>query len=204
MKTKRRSPHWTATVVIALAAYFFQCGHDDGPDGLPPVIYQGTASDEALERFWDKLPGATESLASAAMITSPANGAELSVDPPPTITWQIPASSNGPDPRLRGFAKLASVEDPAWFGLAIARAHLPPVTGHVFLLELRTSAEEVDPLRVFTTELFWPIAADAWATLKATKRPVTVRLWNAYLNQNVVEEGPYTRPEATIFNIAVP
>ncbi len=203
--------------VFAIAAFFVQCGGEEpSTTELPPVVYGGSASDEALERVWPKIATAEVSASSGAKMTSPAPGTAVPKDSPQAITWMIGvarreapgvlpyASTAGHDRLVATGAPALPNRDPMinlYFGSALAEAHLPPVTGDVFLIELRTAANEENPLRVFTTDDSWFPDPMSWDRLKAAGGPITVKIYNAYVNKNVIEEGPYTRDDVTTFDI---
>lgn len=183
--------------MIGFSVYALRCGGDDHTaEGLPQVIYEGDASDEALERFWAKVPSATPSTTSGAVLSSPSNGAVLPAATPPTLRWMLATASRLADPQETTYGS-RRIAPARWLEIAPAHAHLPPVTGMVYLVELRTSAGEAAPSRLFTTNTEWTLDATTWSALKAAKKPVEVTIWNGYLNQNVVEEGPFVSAKTT-------
>jgi hypothetical protein len=182
MKTTRRA----IAISIALSIYVLRCG---GDSDLPEVTYDGGASDEAFERFWDKVETAEVSTTKGAALSSPVPDSEVPKGTPPKISWSIP-----------GIATKLPVHGPSRSApslfFSVAEAHLPAVTGNVFLLELGASG--VDPVRVFTTNVEWTVDAATWSKLIAGNGPITIQIWNAYLNQNVVEEGPFTQGSKSV------
>lgn len=190
------------TTVLALAivplAQVISCG-DGTTSGLPTVLYGGTATDEAFEQVWDRISRTTISNR-GAVVSSPMGGTMLPADPAPKITWTLPVSSrSAPEAgALRWAARRAA---PGVFGVASAWAHGTPTTGNVFLLELRTSAN-AEPIRVFTTLMEWQVDEASWRTLKGARAPVTITIWNAYLNQNLIEEGPFSTGNTVSFSIS--
>ena len=188
--------------LVVLAVQLVRCGAaDEGSagaceGGLPAsVVYDGAASDEAIERVWDRLCDA-RTLADAASLTSPAEGAVVSSTSAPTLRWaqqlSLAPARALPRQRTSGFS-LPSIS----FGVQPAWAHLPPVTGWVYLLELRPASG--DSLWVFTDQLQWTPDPVSWRRI-ASGGEITVRITSAYLNQNVVEEGPW-QGEARAFRI---
>ena len=175
------------------------------------MIYQGDASDEALERVWDKVPEAEGSF--EVQLSYPDDGQEIPAGPAPLFTWEnTSASLPGGVPRrvpLPAGGELAPRATPPTtfevpsLGFAEALAHLPPVTGWVYLVEFRASSTETDPLRVFTTETSWEPGVAEWSRLGSAAGAITVTLWSAYLNQNVIETGPL-KSGSTTFTIANP
>jgi len=180
-----------------VAATFVRCGSGGKDDtegkvcegALPDerrIVYGGDASDEAIERVWDKRCEAKEDPDWAPRIASPALDEEVSVDQPFTLSWDQRTT-------LRLSPGEAPVPGPTtpWisFGFAEAYAHLPPVTDWVQLFELRP--ENGEPLWVFTTERSWTPDAVVWREIKEWRGRVEVRALAAYLRKNVVDEGPY-------------
>lgn len=200
LERRVRTPRALLGAIVASAVLLtqaIQCSSGDESD-LPDAIYEGRASDEAYERLLDKLPAAQVSAMSAIVITSPANGSQLPSAPPPTLAWNLPtATLDEPRTGPRRFR-----DTPSWLAFRSAEAHLPPLTGNVFYLEIRSSSREEDTIRVLTTETSWAIDDASWRKLRERKAPVTIKAYNAYLNRNIVEEGPFTPPNATEFTIA--
>lgn len=193
-----------AAATVATAAYFIQCGPEESTVELPPVVYGGDASDEAFERVWPKIATAESSAMLSARISDPANGAALPAASSPTFSWSLASGAlnaprEAPDPD--GFEG-TPVRLTLSFGSATAEAHLPPVTGEVYLLEFVTGAGDANPLRVFTTDTSWTADPDSWNRLKAAGGSITIKLYNAYLNQNIIEEGPYASPEPVAFTVS--
>jgi len=200
-----RATRLAAALLAFLAVQTIQCGSDDTDpaDGagrcggaVPAILYPDeqagddagpVASDEALERVWDRRCRA-ERIAGAAAITSPAQGSTVS-RAEFSLAWEqtiaaAPARSPAPAAKGPALPRLS-------FGIREAAAHLPPVTGWVYLVEVR----QVDrpSIWVFTTRHEWrpdPVARAGLGT-----GPVTVQITSAYLRNNVVEEGPWLGEE---------
>lgn len=195
-------------VALALSTGLFLLHCDDGPSSpgaggaggevaLPEVIYDGRASDEALARVWDRLATAEPDAAKAPTMIVPANGATVPAAPPSDLAWELAIASALPAPAAappasRAFPRLA-------LGPAVAHAHLPPVTGFVYLAEITPHGGSV--IRLFTTNLRWTPDATTWAAIVAGGG-ASIRIWDTYLNENVVEEGPYVMPEAASFTVS--
>ena len=179
-----------AGLVAVLAVQCLRCGGDETPATLPDALFQGDASDEAFERFWPKVAEATASTAMGAMLATPAPGATVTATMPATLVWR---RADAALPTPGGPVRLATRA--GWFGLPVAHAHLPPVTAHVYLVELRAGSAE--PVRLFTTATEWAVDGVTWQSLIDAGGDVRVTIYNAYLNQNVVEEGPFVTPEVT-------
>ena len=191
-----------AAFLAFLAVQTIHCGDDsDDPDdgercggAVQTILYPDEtssdgssgpiASDEALERVWDRRCRA-ESLPGAASLTSPAAGATVS-RADLALRWdqtiaaapvRAPAAPAAPAFELPGIS----------FGIREAAAHLPPVTGWVYLIELRQG--EGESIWVFTTRHEW--RPDPVTRAMIADGPVEVRITSAYLRNNVVEEGPW-------------
>ena len=184
--------------ICLVAAFFVRCGEDDGETAglcgdarLPPVIYDGVASDEAIERVWDKRCLAKEH-AGAAALASPEEGSAVPAGKAPMMRWaqEIAAAPQParPGERRDGGFVLPSLS----FGIEEARAHLPPVTGWVYLIEMIPSSGET--VWLFTSLESWRPDPVSWRRLSGAET-ITVRITSAYLNQNVVEDGPWLGPE---------
>jgi hypothetical protein len=174
-----------------------RCGGEEEPN-VPEAVYGGKASDEALERVLDKLGAAEVSAAMSAVITSPAGNGTVSSTVSPAIAWNLPSAAEWSPEGVPAEERTAS-----WtWGPGVAWAHLPPVTGHVFLLEFRGQGSQEVLVRLFTTDMSWRVDDTSWGKLKAKGMPIEIKMYNAYLNRNVVEEGPYTPPSTTTFSIA--
>jgi hypothetical protein len=175
---------------VIVSVQLARCGDptEETPE-LPDVIYDGEASDEAWEVLWPRLADAE--VKASLQLVAPSGTVEAA--PPPTFTWGARASLS---PRFPGRAwPLPFLAPPA------ALAHLPPVSGTVVVLEIR-GAELV---RVFTTEGSWtPVAAEWQRITGGAAREVSVRLYSAYLNANVVEEGPFVSPAPATFHVEAP
>jgi hypothetical protein len=181
-------------LVVLAALQLVRCGSDDGGAGgtgtqLPDVVYDGGASDEAWEVLYPRLVSATEK--QTLQLVTPTGTVEAS--PPPLFTWGAQASRSAPH-----------VPGSAWplpLGPAVAVAHEPPVTGTVVLLEITGAST----LRVFTDQGSWTPGEQDWQTITGgTAREISVRLYSAYLNENVVTEGPFVSPEVAKFQVHAP
>lgn len=185
-------PRLAIFTLVILAVQLVRCG-DDLPDHgaeLPEVIYDGGASDEALEVVWPKLASAP--VAAELQLTAPQG--TIPAGPPPAFAWSAHASLV-PEPRVPGSAW------PLPFGPAVAQAHLPPVTGTVVLLEIQGATM----VRVFTDRSSWTPAQADWDRITGgAAREITVRLYSAYLNENVLEEGPFRSASDAKFQVEAP
>lgn len=186
--------------LAVLAVQLVRCGDDTGGgesashcEGALPtsVVYAGAASDEAIERVWDRRCDA-EAIDGAATLVSPAEGEAVPATRAPTLRWEqaLAAAPVRTQTRQGGtgpsFPTISFGVQPAW-------AHLPPVTGWVYLVELRP-ASGGESAWLFTDQLSWTPDAVMWGRLLGAGT-LTVRITSAYLNQNVVDEGPWLGQE---------
>jgi hypothetical protein len=159
-------------LVISLLLGVGACG-GEGEDACEP-LYQGGATDEAWRTMLDAIDRATQGGAQAPAFTAPAEGQVMaSGDAPPLIAWSSP----------------------------LAKPHLPPVTGDVYLVELRRAGMEC-PVNLLTTELSWQLDAASWAALTAGgAADVEVTLTGAYLSDGRITEGPFQPAAPRTFKI---
>lgn len=202
-----RRPSLTRFSLLAVtfaAATFFQCDGSEKPDGDPDtstcegalpggVVYpdEKKASDEALVRVWEARCRAPSDPSRAFVLAAPENGAVVPADVPVEIRWEK-AAAHG---RLLPFH----------FGVGRALAHMPPITGDVWLVEL-SPADGGDALHVFTGDTAWTPDDAQWSRL-VEMREVRVKIWNAHLEKGVIFEasdGPFVSPTIGSFTIEAP
>ncbi|WP_169788720.1 hypothetical protein [Vulgatibacter incomptus] len=205
---------WGAAAAAAIAATFIQCGSEKGSpetgrcEGAVPdrVVYpdERRASDEALERVWVDRCDASTDPAQAYVLISPADAATVPADQPVELRWGRALASAAP----AGIGRPARLDAPAFgwpsisFGIPKAAAHIPPITGWVYLVELRPAAGG-DPLYVFTADESWLPDEAEWAELRAMGS-IDVTIWTAYLDKNVIydaKDGPFVSPSPSRFTI---
>lgn len=166
-----------------------------GPD-LSGVIYAGAATDEALAAML--LAASKTDAAQGVVVDTPAAGATLPKDVPPTIEWHVKGSSASREvsPGER-FVRAAKVFSSFW-GPREAWAHGAPVNGRAYLLSFSTP-KSPDLVRVFTTELSYTFDAASWTKLALTGEPVTLVVTNAIFEDNRVAQdgGPFAGEAAT-------
>ena len=154
---------------------------DEAPEG---VIYGEGVSDEAWVAI-DEAPLVTDD-ASAPRLVRPT--ALPRSGPPPTFEWEAGAIARVHVPRHSHPARTRGLLA-ALFGVPVARAHLPPVTGAVFRLVLNLGTGE--PVRVLTKATIWTPDATSWSRIAAAPGPIGVELVGTYLDSNRVTEGPF-------------
>jgi hypothetical protein len=172
----------SATFVLAAA-----CG-----DTCEEPAFAGSASDEVWRVMLDARAAATTD-GDVATFTEPVAGATLAAASPPTFSWlsplkvaqALPSSTPAWRPRPKGL-----VDEVVALVLPPARAHLPPVTSDVYLLEVDVPGRTC-PVAGLTTELGFAFSADGWATIAADGGARTARLLSAFVTDNRVTEGAF-------------
>lgn len=190
------------------ASLLSACGDDHSHDGegggtnadLADVIYEGGATDEALEALI--AAGATSDAAQGTRFLTPAAGAVLDPSTPVAFTWAVgQTSASAPEASPRGRGRSRARVSPSLveravgslFGVRTAHAHGTPIDGRAYFLVFRT---ESNPrlLRVFTTRLEYTPSAEAWAKLTGEGGgAITAEITGAIFEQNRIPQdgGPW-------------
>lgn len=110
----------------------------------------------------------------APAFTAPAEGAIMTgSDAPPLISWSSP----------------------------LAKPHLPPVTGDVYLVEIAVPGRSC-PVNLLTTDESWQLDAASWAAVTAGgAHDVAVTITAAYLVEGRITEGPFQPSAPRTFKI---
>ncbi len=88
------------------------------------------------------------------------------------------------------------------FFVGTARAHLPPITGDVYFVELSVAGLDCPVARGLTTDESWTLSAAEWEAVKAhVGVPIQMDVTSAYLTENRVTEGPYRPTASTVFEL---
>lgn len=186
-----------------LALTLIQCGSEGG--GEADVIYQGTATDEAYVSFVDAEARITVNDAKAPSVTMPTEGQMYQPgDAPPPFRWTEGLSASlerVPLPARRGAARPATLMDLLLPGERAAFAHLPPVTGKVYLARFSIPGRSTQLLVLTTNTDYTPDAA-AWDSIKGASGPISLEIVAAYLRDNRIEEGPFKAAATRSFSIA--
>lgn len=183
---------------FALLLLTARCGHDHESDG---VIYLGSASDEAYLVLTDAEPRVMVNDAMAPVLSSPTEGQALAAATVPTFTWTAGFVALEPG-RLPGRRERRALPAaPAPWGEAAAHAHLPPITGAIFLLSFKPAEGSAAPVVVLTTESGFTPTAEVWTKIKALGSAITLEMTGAYLRSNVLEEGPFRATSPRHFTI---
>ncbi|MFO0749733.1 MAG: hypothetical protein U1F43_29295 [Myxococcota bacterium] len=176
MRRTRLALSLTSTLAGLALALVSACSDEAEPDpngDCPEPAYGGKASDEAWRAILDALPTAEVGSPHAVTLTSPTEGAVLSADGgPPTFAWTSPIALDiAPSGRVP--------------------RHLPPITDDIYYVQIGVAGEDC-AIEALTTELGWTPDAAAWAKLQAAAgKALTLTVTSAYLQENVVAEGPY-------------
>jgi hypothetical protein len=200
-----RSRHLTVAFALIVAGLSAACGGEDC-NTIEPA-YVGDASDEAWRVLLDARLDAQTS-GDVPVFTSPASGSALPADASPTFTWESPlrlAAASLPTvaPARRAPRGLLEAPFQALSGLFIpaARAHLPPVTGDIYFLEVDVPGRTCPVAGLTTADLSFTFATSDWEAIAAGGGARTARLMSAFLVDNRVTEGPFLAAPLT-FSIA--
>lgn len=202
------------SIVLTASALACDHDHDEEPivDACGEPAYGGDTSDEAWMAVVDAYDRAEIGTADAVTITSPAPATVVpATGPAPSFAWTSPLAAAPILPRALALAPISGASEGSWwldaldalggFFVGRAHAHLPPVTGDVYYVELRISGREC-AVRAFTTEQSWTPDAQDWATLKANVGvPIELVITSAYLSENRVTEGPFRPATALTFEV---
>jgi hypothetical protein len=176
------------------------CGSPDCSTVEPS--YLGDASDEAWRVLLDQRASAATG-GDAPVFTAPAAGSAHRPDVAPAFSWDSPlrlASQAPTDTRETRQTATASVGRgmldavlTTLSGLVVpsAHAHLPPVTGDIYLLEIDVPGRTCPVAALTTADLTVTFADDAWDAIAAGGGERTARLMSAYLVDNRITEGPF-------------
>lgn len=210
MKTLTKPLLWTtcAAALLGLTA----CGKDE-PETVDcgEPLYAGKATDEAWRAMVDA-KGAAQDSSRAVTLVSPEEGQTIAAsDSAPRFQWTSPLRASlerpgkaRPSPEARPRAERHSML--AWLGnllVPTAEAHLPPVTGDLYLVQVQVPGREC-PVEVLTSELEWQLDEGTWATLReAAGKDLTLQVTSAYLVQNRITEGPYRLDAPRAFRVGL-
>lgn len=157
-------------------------------------------SDEACTALDDTVARATPSADRAAALTEPPDNATLSAATAPTFVWEAPVARRldlGPGPRY-ATRPLSPRDELGRYTRLInpAEAHCAPFTGRAYELRLSVGATVVFRRQQSTTR--YTLNAAEWARVRAAAgaSAVTVTLYTATLNQNLIStgSGPFVAP----------
>lgn len=192
-------------VAFVGAGWLGGCGDDTGSGAgtgegggvsLEGVVYEGGATDEALEAL--VATPAKNVATEVAAFSFPTEGATVPAEPAPTFKWAVGGSSSRllPSELLRAPDGVAPTHEPGWVERLIhareAHAHGVPISGRAYFLTFSDAAGK-PVLRVFTTQLEYTPTAAALATL-GTAGSIKAEIVNAIFEENRIttDGGPFT------------
>lgn len=172
------------SVVAAFSFGLPSCGDSQAPSSattdpdIEGVIYEGTATDEALLAML-RLSAKTDPT-QAAVVDSPQSASVAPKDVPITVDWHIGSGFTG--------ALRRTIVD--WLGPKNAFAHGAPVNGRAYFLVFSTKASP-KAVRVFTTNLSYTFDAATYS--KLVGQEVTLTITNAIFEDNrvAIDGGPF-------------
>jgi len=188
--------------LVTLGLFSFGAACSSTVAGLEDVVYEGGASDEALDTML-ALPA--KAAPSPLVFEKPAANAQVSAATPPAFAWTDAASPrtglrSAPrsGPCLAGFTGLMSHTGrtaPTWrasrlFGGGEAYAHGAALNGKAHLVTFSSGANP-QAVRVFTTLTTYTPTPTVWQKLSAEKGPITAKLQTATFDNNAVVTGPF-------------
>jgi len=186
---------WAVLMAVGVMAGASGCGdHDhesvDDPCGEPS--YGGEATDEAWMSMVDGYELATTGHQDAAVVTIPSAGEILTGETPPTFAWTSPLAMLDCPGRcgpLGGFRLPLVASGPVAALSKAARAHLPPISGDIHLVEVVVAGREC-PIRTLTTTETWRPRLTEWEEMRG-KGVLELIVTSAYLEENRITEGPF-------------
>lgn len=166
-----------------LAVFSFGAACSSTTPGLEDVVYEGGASDEALDAML-ALP--SQPSPGPLVFVKPSANAQLPAATPPAFAW-----TDATAPRAGVVAPRA--RSGAWrarglLGGGPAHAHGAALNGKAYLLTFSSSANP-KALRVFTTLTTYTPTPTAWQKLSAEKGAITAKLQAATFDNNTVVTG---------------
>lgn len=167
-----------------LAAFSFGAACSSTTPGLEDVVYEGGASDEALDAML-ALPSKPSS--GPLVFVTPSANAQLPAATPPAFAWSDTTGPRaglvGPTERTFGAWRARGL-----LGGGPAEAHGAALNGKAYLLTFSSSANP-QALRVFTTLTTYTPTPTAWQKLSAEKGTITAKLQTATFDNNAVVTG---------------
>jgi len=190
----------TTLVAASFAALTLaRCGSDSSG---PQIVYEGRTSDEAYLVITDAESRVMLDAAKGPSVTVPTEGqAYQPSEAPPPFRWTSPLSASlTPRRHVNPRARVTTLADLLLPGERSAAAHLPPITGPVYVLRFTVPGEGT--VTVVTSELSYTPADNVWGTIKQASGRIRLEITGAYLRNNVIEEGPFRQPTPRSFGIA--
>ncbi len=177
----------------ALYLTTFTAACDDEEVGADGVVYQGGATDEALDALISADTKQDES--KAAKFEAPTVDEVIAGDSPFTFEWLETGASASVDPlrfmpKEREHGVFERALGVVLQGTPVAHAHGDPISGPAYYLVFTNEAQD-ELVRVFTTNTDYRPGDDEWARLKGAEGTVSARLTWAQCETTRVTEGPW-------------
>ncbi len=179
---------------LAVVAALVGCGEEAKPECDTAVA--GTATDEVVRVFADLREFSVDDPAAPKLSVPSAAQTFSADDAAPTFSWSDELAVVTPlVPRAPVGLPPLHAREPGWLEsvshlfIGTAYAHLPPVTGGMYLLEVPLDGEAC-PSRMLTSELSFTPDDTLWSQMKATG-DLSLTMTSAYLVEGRVTEGPY-------------
>lgn len=192
-----------ASLAVLLGMSGVACSDDGAADPCGEPTYAGNATDEVWRVILDAYDRA-EPGADAPVLTSPLQDQVFpAAGDPPVFSWTSTLASADDAPRMRSLGPRSLLDLVFAIGIGEAHAHLPPITGDVYFLELSLPDAACD-VTVLTTNEQYTLDADTWETLKLRAgQPVTLTITSVYVMENRITDdgGPFRASQAITFEV---
>jgi hypothetical protein len=202
---------FAAVLCACSTALLAACDGSETPEEIADVVYEGGATDEALEAL---LEGTVkDDPAEAAVFTWPADGEKLLKSNPVSFCVRIgPAEGAGASVAPTDVRLGAASDTPRWLGVLpatvafpvfalpqTALAHGTPINGRAYLFVFST-VDDPALLRVFTTSPDYIPDDAALAKLHAVTDKIEVEVTNAIFEENRIpaDAGPFKGVPITV------
>lgn len=191
-----KAPCVACALVLALAS-LTSCSSEtpagEGPQ-IPPVLYVGAATDEALERM---LAVAAKDVSTERLvIDTPAPDAVVAEGAPIVFSFhraasarRAPSENRGTDTKMTLRTRSPPRSVLAWLSpVAVAHAHGTPFNGIAYYLVV-SDASLRPQLRVFTDRTIHTLNGPGSTALRAAEQPLVLTLTSATFEENEVVSG---------------
>jgi hypothetical protein len=202
-------------------------GGDEGNPAYEDVVFEGGATDEALDAL--VMASLVDDPSSAANFTAPTDGVVVPATSAPTFTWKLgpvasatpalsgsryardhsaPFDANGASPFEHSRGAPLWLEHVASRGIGMllagvppAYAHGTPTSGPAYFLLFTTSTND-KLLRVFTSSTSYTPDDSAFGKLKGAGGTITAVITNAQFDQNrIAQDGGPWKGTAITFTV---
>jgi hypothetical protein len=193
------------------SALLLGCHESETPAEIADVLYEGGATDEALEALLEGV--VKDDPAEAAIFTWPADGEKLLKSNPVSFCVRIGPAEGAGASVAPGDVRLGAVsEPPRWLGLLpaaagatffalpqTALAHGTPISGRAYFFVFSTM-DDTAVLRVFSMSPDYLPDAEALMRLHAVTDKIKVEVTNAIFEENRIpaDAGPFKGVPITV------